>query len=210
MQPVALAEEGFTGKAEGLPEYSVLLEMAYKNRPDWKMCLLASGISEEQLRLSQSEYFPNIVLTANGGNQVTQYPTFQTDVNTWRVSGTGSWTLFDSLGRENRIKEAAENLHAQRSNVELMRNNIALEVRDAYLSLKSALDTVDATRQAVESAEESYKVAAASYNAGMGTNVDVLDAQTDLTQARTSLLQSLYDVEVAKAKINKTTGKVVM
>lgn len=209
-QPVDLKDEGFTGKVEGLPEYDALLETAYANRPDWKMYLLETGISEDQVRLSQSEYLPSIELSANSGSQLTKYPTFQSDVSSWKVMGTGSWKIFDSFGRENRVKEASENLSAQRANVEQFKNNIAQEVHGAYLSLKSALDTVIATRQAVDSAEESYKVSTSLYNSGLGTNVDVLDAQVDLTQAWTNHLNALFDVEIARAKINKAAGKKII
>lgn len=106
--------------------------------------------------------------------------------------------------------EASENLSAQKASVEQMKNNIALEVHGAYLNLKSALEVVIATRQEVDSAEESLKVSTSRYNSGLGTNVDVLDAQVDLTQAWTDHLQALFDVEIAKAKINKAVGKTIL
>lgn len=206
-KPVVLKDEGFTGQVAGLPEYDSLLDTAYANRPDWKMYLLMTGISEDQVRLSQSEYLPNIELAANTGSQLTKYPSFQSDVNSWKVMGSGSWKLFDSFGRENRVQEAKENLSAQQASVEQFRNNIALEVHSAYLNLKSALDTVVAARQAVDSAEESYQVSNSLYNSGLGTNVDVLDAQVNLTQAWTDQLDALFEVEIAKARINQAVGK---
>jgi outer membrane protein TolC len=209
-QPVDLKEMGFTGKVGNLPDYDSLLSMAYDSRPDWKAYLLSVGISEDQVRLAQSEYWPSIMLNADSGNQLTQYPTFQSNVNSWKVMGSGSWTLFDSLGREGRISEAAENLSAQRAQVDQVKNNIAQAVHDAYLSLKSSLDVVIATQQAVESATESLKDVTSSYNAGMGTNVDVLDALVDFTQAQTDHLDALYNVEVAKAKINQVVGTIVL
>lgn len=209
-KPVDLKDMGFTGKVDNIPDFDALLSTAYANRPDWKMYLLQISISEEQLRLSQSEYLPNIVLSANLGDQLTKYPSYQSDVNSWRIMGSGSWMLFDSLGRENRVSEASKNLDAQRANVEQVKNNIALEVRDAYLNLKKSLDVVIATQQAVDSAEESFKDMTSRYNAGMETNVDVLNSQVDLTQARTDNLQAAYNVEIAKARINKAVGKTIL
>ncbi|MFA4858558.1 MAG: TolC family protein [Candidatus Margulisiibacteriota bacterium] len=209
-RPVELKDIGFTGKVNNIPEYAVLLSTAYDNRPDWKMYLLETGMSEEQVKIAQSEYWPNLVLNANTGNQLTQYPTFQSSVNSWQIAGAGTWTLFDSFGREGRINEAAENLAAQKAQVEQFKNNIALEVHDAYLNLKSALEVVIATQQAVDSAEESLKVSTSRYDSGMGTNVDVLDAQVSLTQSLTDNLNALFNVEIAKAKINQAVGKTML
>jgi outer membrane protein TolC len=206
-QPVNLKDEGFSGKVANLPQYDTLLHIAFDNRPDWKMYLLLTGISEDQVKLSRTDYLPSFVLNANAGNQISRFPTFQSDVNSWKIAGVGTWKLFDSFGRENRVSEAAENLAAQQANIEQVKNMIELEVHDAYLMLKSSLDVVVATQQAVESAQESYKVADSRYNAGLGTNIEVIDAQVDLTQAWTDHLNALFDVEIAKAKINKSVGK---
>jgi outer membrane protein TolC len=208
-QLVDLKEEALSGKVAVIREYDALLSAAYANRPDWKMYLLATGISQNQLDLSRSEYLPTVVLNANAGNQLTEYPTFNSSVNSWKVMGMGSWKLFDSFGREGRVREAAENLSAQQASVDQVKNNVALEVRDAYFTLNSALDTVVATKSAVDSAQESYTVATSRYNSGVGTNTDVLDSQVDWTQAETNYFQSLFDVEVAKARINKVVGKKV-
>jgi outer membrane protein len=208
--PVDLKEEGFTGKASNLPAYKDLLSQAYTNRPDWQQFLLSTGISEDTLKLYQAEYLPTVLLSATTGNSITEYPTFKSDVNSWRVTGAGSWTLFDGLGRENRIKEASANLDAQRATAEQVKNGIALEVRDALLSLKATLDTIGSTQKAVDSAEESYNVSSTRYQSGVGTNLEVIDAQVALNQARVNNLQALFNVEIAKAKINKVVGKEVL
>jgi outer membrane protein TolC len=44
----------------------------------------------------------------------------------------------------------------------------------------------------------------------VGTNVEVLDSQVDLAQAKANYVKSIFDVELAKAKINQVVGKVVL
>jgi outer membrane protein TolC len=149
------------------------------------------------------------MLTGSSGNRISEFPAFKTDVNSWSIAGAASWTLFDGLGIQNRIREAAANLDSQKATEEQVRNGIALEVRDAYLSLKSDLETIDSAKKAVNSAEENYKVSSLRFASGVGTNIEELDAQVSLTQAKTNYLQTLFDVEVAKAKINKVVGTEV-
>ncbi|MBN3032488.1 MAG: TolC family protein [Candidatus Saganbacteria bacterium] len=209
-QPVELEEEGFAGEVANLPEYKTLLSQAFASRPDWQQYLLATGLSQDNLRLAQTEYFPTVMLNAASGNQSVENPLYSSSASSWSVAGAASWKLFDGLGRENRIKEASANLEAQKATEEQVRNGVALEVRDAYLTLKSALDMIGSMRKAVDSAEESYKVSNLRFASGAGTNLEVIDAQVSLNQARYNLLQALFDVEVAKAKINKVVGKEVL
>lgn len=209
-QPVALEAEGFTGMAANLPDYKTLLEQALANRPDWQQYLLATDISRDNVRLAQTEYFPTVMLNAASGNQSIENPLYSSSVNNWSITGAASWKLFDGLGRENRIREAAANLDAQKATEEQVRNGVALEVRNAYLTLKSSLDTIGSSKKAVDSAEENYKVSDLRFASGAGTNLEVIDAQVSLNQARFNLLEALFDVELAKAKMNKVVGKEVL
>ncbi len=208
-QEIKLDEAGFTGTVSAIPEYKDLLSLAFENRPDWRQYLLNKGISEEDLNSARTAYLPSVLLTASTGNRITEYPNYKSDVNSWSVVGLASWTLFDGLGIQNRVREAAANLNAQKATEELIRKSIALEVRDAYLSLKNALGTIGSAKKAVESAEEGYKVFNQRYNSGIGTNLEVLDAQVSLTQAKINQLQALFDLEIAKARINKVIGKEI-
>lgn len=209
-QPVSLEGEGFSGQVPSLPEYNDLLALSFDNRPDWKQYHLSVGMGEENLRIAQTGYLPTALLTATTGNRITEYPAYKSDVNSWAVTGAASWTLFDGLGIQNRIREAAANLSAQKATEEQVRNGIALEVRDSYLNLKSVIETIGPVKKAVDSAEENHKVSSLRYNSGAGTNLEVLDAQVALTQARINYLQALFDVEIAKARINKVTGKEIL
>ena len=193
-----------------IPLYSELIELALRNRPDWKQYIISKEISEENLRLTKTDYLPSVFLSGSTGNQVVEYPAYRSDVNSWRVTGAASWTLFDGLGRQNRIREAAANLEAQRALEEQVKRGIELEVRDAYFNLRSGLETIGSAKKAVASAEENNRVSAARFALGAGTNIEVLDAQVSLTQARINYLQAIYDVETAKAKINKVVGKEVL
>jgi outer membrane protein TolC len=209
-QDVQLVEEGFNGGVLNLPEYKDLLKMSFDYRPDWKQYILSKQIGEENVRIAATAYFPTVMLSGQTGNQIVEYPSYKTDINSWSITGIASWTLFDGFGIQNRICEATANLDAQKANEEQIKNGIALEVRDAYLNLKSARETIGSAKKAVESAEENHKVSALRFSSGVGTNLEVLDAQVSLTQAGINYLQTLFDVEIAKAKINKVIGREVI
>ena len=209
-QEVDLKDEGFTGTLLMIPDYKEILRLALENRPDWRIYLFNESIAQETLRVSQLEYLPTVFLSAQTGNRVTEYPGFDSSTNSWSVVGAASWTIFDGLGRENRIKEAAANLDSQKAAKEQVRNGVALEVRDVCFTLKSAAETIASAKKAVSSAEENQKVSSLRFMSGAGTNLEVLDAQVSLTQARINYLQSLFDLETARAKLNKVVGKEVV
>src|SRR3989339_404226 len=209
-QEVDLKDEGFTGTLLMIPDYKEILRLALENRPDWRIYLFNERLAQETLRVSQLEYLPTVFLSAQTGNRVTEYPGFDSSTNSWSVVGAASWTIFDGLGRENRIKEAAANLDSQKAAKEQVRNGVALEVRDVCFTLKSAAETIASAKKAVSSAEENQKVSSLRFMSGAGTNLEVLDAQVSLTQARINYLQSLFDLETARAKLNKVVGKEVV
>ena len=209
-EAVDLDEVGSVGAVAKLPEYKFILDKSYQCRPEWKQYQLSKEIGEQNLRVAQLAYLPMVMLNGSSGNRVTEYPTFKTDVNSWSITGAASWTLFDGLGIQNRIREAAANLDAQKATEEQVKSGIALEVRDAYLNLKSALETIGSAKKAVDSAQENYKVSSLRYSSGVGTNIEELDAQVSLTQAKINYLQTVFDVEIAKAKINKLVGLEVL
>ena len=122
---------------------------------------------------------------------------------------SGSWSLFN-LPTAGKVAEAQAALAAQMARRENVKNGLELELRSAYYELKSALETIELTEKALESAEENYKVTEVRYNSGAGSNLDSLDAQVALTQARINQLQAKFDLEIARAKINKVVGKEII
>jgi len=197
-------------KSVTLPNHQYLLDTAFENRPDWKQYVYGKQIAEENLSMARAAYLPAVFFNGQIGNQFTEYPAYKYTVNSWSVMGAASWTLFDGLGIQNRVKEAAANLEAQSASEEQVRNAIALEVRSAYLELKSVLETITSAKKAVDFAEESLKVSDLRFNSGVGTNLEVIDAQVALTQAKTDYLKAGFDLGVAKAKINKVVGGEVI
>jgi outer membrane protein TolC len=209
-EKVALIESELTGTVSHIPTYKELLGVAFQYRPDWQSFLLGKGMSEDNLSIAKTAYLPTVMLSANAGNRINEYPSYKSDVNSWTVTGTASWTMFDGFGIHNRMREAVANLASQQQTEEQVKNNISLEVRDAYLNLTNALETIALAKKTVESAQESYKVSSQRFLAGAGTNLEVLDSQVSFTQAKVNYLQALFDVEIARAKVDKVVGKEVL
>jgi outer membrane protein len=208
-EPVEISDVP-TGQLPVLPDYTGLTKATFANSPTWQSFILARGMAEDNVALARTALLPSVLLSGQNGWHGTEYPTFNSNGRSWSVTGAASWTLFDGLGTQNRINEAAANLAATEATTAQVKNGLLLEVRQAYLELKSAIETIASTKKAVDFAEESHKVSSLRFNSGVGTNLEEIDAQVALTQARTTHLKALFDLEIAKAKLNKVVGKEVI
>ncbi|MFH0887175.1 MAG: TolC family protein, partial [bacterium] len=188
-----------------------LLELAYKNRPDWKAFELAVGIAGEAAELAGTGYWPNVALMGSIGRMSSEYPGAGTsyDLGNWKAFVAGSWTLFDSFNNQNKYAEARANKDALEEQRKSVRDGVELEVTSAYFDLEAGKERIAAAEEAVNLAQRALRYAEISYAARAGTSLAVLDAEVALNKAETDLWNAKYDVETAKAKINKVTGTAV-
>lgn len=209
---VAINLDEISLKIPELPKFEDLLDIAFQYRPDWKQFELSMQIAEDNVNLSRTGYIPSVVLAAQSGDRISSYnysPLYNIDVKSWSIAGIASWTIFDGLQIANKVREANENLEAQKANEKQVRDSITLEIKDAYLSVKNAVDTIAPAKKAVQFAQEGYKVSNLRYNSGVGTNIEVIDAQAALTQAKTNYIRNLFDIETARAKLKKVIGEYI-
>ncbi len=208
--PITLSDQSHTSPQTAAPKLADLIDITFNDRPDWRIFKKASDIAEQNVMVQRSGYLPTVVVSGQTGDHFTGYPAYSTDTNSWSITGAASITLFDGLILQNRIREAESNLDAQKASEDSVRNGLILEVRDAFLNFTTAIETISSAKKAVDLAEENEKVSDLRYKSGVATNIEVLDAQVALTQARSDYSQALFDLEIAKAKINKSVGKEVL
>ena len=72
--------------------------------------------------------------------------------------------------------------------------------------LEVAEKNIPTTQKAVEQAEENLRVNEERYKAQVTTITEVLDAQALLTRARVNYYRSLYDQNLARARLERAIG----
>jgi outer membrane protein TolC len=88
-----------------------------------------------------------------------------------------------------------------------MKDAVAVEVRQCWLNLRKSREKIPVGRASVAQAEENLRVTTERFKEGVALNADVLDAEVTLLQARTNLTQSLVDMELARARLEKARGR---
>ncbi len=124
------------------------------------------------------------------------------------VAGQVRWNLFAGGGDLARLRaatEAASRAAAERQSAE---TGLRLEVWTTRAQLEAAVAREVVGRSAVLQARESQRIIRDRYDAGLASVNDVLRAANALLDAETLRISSIVDVMVARAALDRATGKI--
>lgn len=198
---VATRDEGLSPI---LPSFKDVLLLAYDQRPELKGSSARIQSAKASIDQAKSGLYPNLSLDASYGWQNSE---FFPNEKKWSVGLTVGIPIFEQLTAKSKIRQAAANLAGLKATEIQTMRNIELDVQQAWLSLKEAMERLDVTKKALEQAEEDMRVSEGRYKEGMGNILEVIDAQTALTQAKTNNVVALYDIENARARLDRAIGK---
>ncbi len=182
---------------------------ALENRPEIRSYLLRVEQARSNVKLSKSEYYPNVNLVGNyaryGDTPGVSGSPYKPEEN-WYVLAIANWNFWEwgktkhrvdaGISRENRAADILTNI----------RDQITLEVKNAFLLLHEAEKQVQVTRRAIEQAEENFRINTERYREQVGTSTDVIDAQTLLTRARADHFNALGDLNINQARLERAMG----
>jgi TolC family type I secretion outer membrane protein len=190
-----------------LPPLKDAIAVAYDQRPELKGSRARIESAKASIDQAKSGLYPNLSLDASYGWQESS---FMPDDKKWGIGLTVSIPIFEQLTVKSKINQTVANLNGLKATETQTTRNIELDVQQAWLALKESMERLDLTRKTLEQAEEDMRVSEGRYKEGMGNILEVIDAQTALTQARTNNVVALYDIENARAKLDRAIGKETM
>ena len=117
--------------------------------------------------------------------------------------------LFDGFSARTRTAQARAGLNVAEIVHDQTRRGIEAEVEQAYRDLLAAEQSHLAQIDNVAQAERALEIAQVSYENEMMTSVELMDSQLALTMARQNHFQSLYDYQIALARIRKAVGQPI-
>ncbi|MDR2696371.1 MAG: TolC family protein [Deltaproteobacteria bacterium] len=169
------------------------LDTAYRQRPDLGIAAKAVAIAGKDVRIVQSQYYPQVAayygITNTGDNLGLRH--VHTDgyrSTRWEIGVLGTWTLFE-WGKTFYADQQARFVESQmRADEASLKLNAGFDVKSKLLAVRDAEKLISVAAKGLEQAQEAYKQAQARYRAQVGTNFDVLDASANLTAAETTLI----------------------
>jgi outer membrane protein TolC len=116
--------------------------------------------------------------------------------------------LYDGLATSSRLRQAVLARSRDAERLRDLEERVKLELATAQNDLRVAAARIKATETAIAQGIENLRITKDRYQEKVGTATEVVDAQTLLTQTRTDYYESIFDLQVAAARVKRATGKL--
>lgn len=185
-----------------------LLEIARRNRPEFKALRMQLLLKDSDIRAERGGYMPSVHLTASysGENPPTMLATESGWEWRWTAGVQLTWDFLDGGMRRHRIRQKELEKGKAEEELDLASRYIEQEVQEAYLRMKHASEAVKASRENVALAERSLQIAATRYSSGLTTRIEYTEINLALMRARLNWLQAIRDHRQALTDIAYAVG----
>jgi outer membrane protein TolC len=185
------------------------LEEALRQRPEIKGAELLVSQAKEAVKIARSEYFPTISL-AGSYLRLDEQPGLQSDIRSerWSVQALASMILWNWGNTAHKIGESKVKVTQAEDGKGQLVEGIILEVKQNYLNVLQAEKNVGVSEKSIEQAEENLRLNEERYKYQVATATDVLDAVVLLAQAKVNYYGALADFNVAKARLERSMGRM--
>lgn len=190
-------------------DFQEYVEIAFKNRPEIKLIDVNLLQTDQQIRLSRSKFYPEVVLT---WDYIKQGDTPSVSGGEWHQASNWEavvgleWTFWEWGKTYYAVKQQQSVKNEVLKTKMELEEQIQLQIKDAVLDLKTAEENIPITQKAVEQGEENLRVSQERYKAQVSTSTEVLDAQRYLTRARVNHFSALFDYYLARARLLRAMG----
>lgn len=203
-QPIQLTDPAPYGDLTERSEEE-LLTSAYQNRQDYQNLTAQVKANYYVMKARQSERLPTLSFSGNYG--VTS------------VSGVGSHGTMMAMGklqvpifREASLRGEADVARAQLDGVENqladLRSKIVEQVRTAQMDVEAAKKLLEVAQSNVDLARQALSDETDRYKAGVDDTLPLVRAQATLASAESNLVQSLYQYNLTKLALARSTGVI--
>ena len=116
--------------------------------------------------------------------------------------------LYDGLATTSRFRQAVQARSREKERLRDLEDRVKLELATAQNDMRVALARIMVAEKAIARGVENLRINKDRYQEKVGTATEVVDAQTLLTQTRTDFYQSVFDLQVAAARVKRATGEL--
>jgi len=184
------------------------LKEAYLNEPEMILKSLGIDISKWAIKYARAGWLPQVDASAEylyrSGNMANM---FNSKHSNWDIGFSVRIPIFDGFSTKAKVDAARAKYMQSVIGKENLADQVAVDVRQACLDLTEAAAIIKSQEDNLADAKEALDISYVRYNNGVGINLDVMDAQVSLANVQKNLAEGIYDYIMAKAKLDRLTGK---
>ncbi len=187
-----------------------LIRRALDARPEMAELKARLAAAVAAIELARAGGRPAVIL-AGGPNYGNSTGTAGTTVASsgWSVTLSATVPIFDGHLTDQKIREAEARVEQLRASEAQLRQGIELDVRRSMLNYASAAEGLVTAEKTIEQAQEGLRIANVRFSAGVSTTLEVVLAQGALVTAEANRIQALFDVNLARAQLERAIGGAV-
>lgn len=192
-------------------DVSQIIEEALVRRPDISAARANLKAKKAAVTAAASDLWPSLNFEGAAGRTWYEfYGDNKRDEHDYSYSTQVSvdWDIFDGFNNYAQMREARENLKAEREKLKQTELEASRDVWTKYYNFRTAIRKLVYSRAFLDTAKASHELAMESYNAGLKSILDLLNAQSNLSDARSKLIQSEKDLFIAFAELAHATGSL--
>lgn len=182
-----------------------LINNAIQNRPAIKAALNKIDKAKNDIKITQSTWYPSLSLFANYGTgynyMFTPSPDYpntpfntQFNNNSRQVVGVSlSIPIFDKLTTYDNVRMAKLNVKSQEYQMEEGKLNLIKEIQQAYTSAIAAKERYRSAQEYYQSAKIAFEYEKIRYEEGASSSYEFNDAKNKYLKAESQLIQAKFD-----------------
>jgi len=181
-----------------------LYSLALQERNDLAAARERIRADREQRTVIRRQGWPTLDLEYN--HRFVDPESFSSRNDFWDVSAVARYEFWDGGSRRISRLQQEERIDQAELRVRELEKLIQLEVQQALFDLQTVRENLSTLRKEVDLAEENYRTLSEQARVGLATSLDVSTALNALDLARTELVRQEFDLEIAKQRLESTTG----
>ena len=178
-------------------------QTAYQHRNDLLALQASIEVAQREVRAVKYQRLPTVGVNGFYGILGQDSGPYH---GVFTAEGTLRFPVFREAaqrGEEQSAQAQLASLHEQESN---LRGTIAAQLRDSLLDINSSDQLVKVAQSNVELAQQELADARERFTAGVTDNLEVVDAEATVISAQSQLVSALYQYNVAKVGLARSTG----
>ena len=183
------------------------IRYAYENKPEIKEYQTNIKSVESLIKVSSSEYYPELYLGADYTKQSSDKFQLLTPKDQWQVGVNLNWNLYQGGSSKSRVQKSKINREISTFALRDLKLKVKQNVTSEFLNVYRKKDTLGLSQGLMEASSQKFDQAAKRYEHGLSDYIELQQARQDYIDAKASLIIDYYNYYIAIANLDNAIGK---